>query len=464
MPYPVLALDAFHEVLLADHRNRFGDPNLQPQSDNWIRTRILAAAVTDCHSHIRSVQRDTMPDTATLTELDRWLAIAGLTRRGATAATGAAILRVTGSAGSSVAGTETLTAPSGITYTPGTGTIPGGGSFIDVGLTANTPGSDGLLNEDDTVQFNTPPAGIDETATILFNMVDGGEDVESDGEARVRLLQRLAQAAAGGNNQDYKDFVIEANDDAKTQYVYPNRNGLGSVDVAALKAGQGTVRLLDGAERAALLTAIEPSVPVNLNSADATIRILEVTDTVQDVDTLLVPESGQENEFDWNDAVPPIVLTYDSGTRLLTFTLARPTTMQAGHRISFDTATGDGAEAVIESLSGSDAVVLVNSPSVVPVATDAAYSGGPLVQPARANILALLNSLGPTVGDFGFGDWTGALFLSQLFEKIQTTSGVLDSTLVLPATTIVLADTQFPTNTTVPLIIPQLVLVRKDNT
>ena len=114
----------------------------------------------------------------------------------------------------------------------------------------------------------------------------------------------------------------------------------------------------------------------------------------------------------------------------------------------------------IKALDGTQGVILKDALGQTPFAGAAIYSGGPIITPVRDAILALFDSLGPRVGEFGQGDWVGSLLLSQLFETVQTTAGVLDSTIVNPVANVEPTPEAFPFDAQVGLLIPGDVLVR----
>ena len=460
MGYPVLSLEELHLLTLQDLENRIPEADVSPGSDDWVRQRVQAGAVTDAHAHISSQGRDAMPDTAEGDVLDRWLAIKGSERRGATAASGAQVLRVYGTAASVLDGTETLVHSSGRTYTCGAGVIPAAG-YLDVDVACDTTGADGSLAAGEYLRFSAPPTGIQQTARLQSDLTPG-TDKEIDGPARTRLLALFAQAAAGGNRADYERWLFDLDDTLQLVCVYPNRNGLGSVDLAVFRGGQGSARIVGAGDLATLLAALEPLVPCNLDPDASTIRLLTTTEEVTDIELLVEAQSSPDYAWDWNDSTPPAVSAWDGATRTLTLD-ARPATLQAGHRIVIEKTdgTGTGKEAEVEALSGADAVVLKEAPSFTPAATDNVYAGGPLVEPIRQAVLDHVNALGSTPGDFGAGNWLGSLLRSNLWKLAQNTDGVFDSDVSAPAADVVPTDTAFPDDSSIPFVSPGQILVRR---
>ena len=259
----------------------------------------------------------------------------------------------------------------------------------------------------------------------------------------------------GGNANDYEQWILESSASIATGYVWPNRNGNGSVDIAGLKAGRGSTRLLSAGERTALQAYVDAVRPVSTGTQ----RVLEVTAEEQDCEVTLVPESSAEFAQDWSASAPPVVDSWVSGTRTLTFAADRPPSMSAGDRLTVEGTSG--VELVIESLSGTDAVVLVDAKGQTPTAASEVYSGGPLVTPVRDAILALFDSLGPRGNEFGTGKWVSTLYHSHLFETVQTSDGVLDSTIITPASDAEPTQTSYPVDdSTINVLVPGNVLVR----
>jgi hypothetical protein len=227
------------------------------------------------------------------------------------------------------------------------------------------------------------------------------------------------------------------------------------VDLVGLKAGSGSVRHLSLQERTDLFDYVEPLRPVT-----ATIRILETTSQEVDVEVAVLPDTDPAFEFDWDDSTPPIVLTYVGGTRTLTFTLDRPITLSAGERLIIDDPITGGKEYVIESLVSTDAVVLSEDAGITAAAQEV-YSGGPLVEPARAAVQALVDGFGSANPDANrYGPWEGSLRLSSLFKAVADGGGVLDTEILTPVATVEAIDPPFPSNETVAVLVLRSLIVR----
>lgn len=467
MPFQVPTLDESHAILLADHQNRFPGDDVSRFSDTWKRLRTKALAVTALHAHIDVVDSDLMPDTATGPRLDRWGTILNVPRKLATPSFGTAVLRCFGTVAAAVTA-STLSHQDGTTYKCGTGVI-GAGGFVDVDLnlglvapfTGFSTGSITRKTAGEVLTFVAPPAGITSTAELQADLDHGGEDDEPDGTYRVRLLDKMAAPGMGGNANDYRAWAL-SQDGVATAYVYPLRQGLGSVDVAFLHAGRGAARLPTGGEITAVKTYIDTQRPVSV----ADFRVLTAVAEPNDVE-ILVSSQDAAHDFDWDDTLPPTVSAWNGTTRVLTFSL-RPADIVPKDRVIYKSAApNDGAELVVEALGpgGNDVTVQTLTPAQVaapPVATNLVYSGGPLVEPLRQAILDLFDLLGPARGTNPAqvaGLWEGTLRPATLFKIAQLSEGVLDSSVVIPASNVTAANA--PPIGTVGQITPRRVLVRR---
>jgi uncharacterized phage protein gp47/JayE len=426
--FDTLSLDEQTELQVAAFANQLPDKNIARNSDNWKRQRVTAGATTDLHAHVDASQRDALPDKAGEATINDHGDTVGVTRRGATPASGANAGKVRGTAGSAWTTSNTLVHKSGLRFRPtANGSIPARATEALLGVIAIDTGPRTRLTAGETLNWETSPAGLENEVELVADLSAGGEDVEPIGEYRARILNRIAQPAMGGNANDWKQWILDSNAAIKGAYVYPNRNGLGSMDLAGLKAGTGAARLLDASERLALQDYVNALRPVHCGIP----RVLQVLLQTQNVELKIDPELGSEFTPDWDDATTtPVVLSWTAGTRTLLFTAARPASMGVGHRL---TVAGTlGLEMKIESLSGTDGVVVEDALGQTPAGAALVYSGGPLVTPARDAIVALFDSLGPRVGTFGYGDWFGSLLVNKVGRAVQALAGVYDHTLVTP--------------------------------
>ena len=454
------SLDTVHNRLVADYQARFPLDDVSRHSDNWKRLRTMALGLLGLHHAADMTYADIFLGARTSSEgLDQWGVILGLPRKGATSARKSDALRVTGTAASAVAVGDELTHVNGLRYQVNEAdTIPAGGS-VDVDVVAIDTGILTRLDAGQILTFTSPPAGINSTAVLQLDLDEDGVDEEPDGDYLVRLLEKFGEPGQGGNAGDYRAWGLAVTGVA-TMYVWPLRRGRGAVDYAGLHDGTGSVRLLSAAERVTLAAAIDALRPVGHKSA----RVLEVTALELDVDMTITPRPGAENAMDWDDSTPLAVLAWTAGTRTLQFATNRPSDMLKGGRIVIDTDANDGTGEPfdIEALgAGADEVILKKTPGVAPVSPDVVYAGGPLTAPVRDALIEHFDSLGPAVGDDGTGEWDSDLDPQRLESVALGIDGVRTAITVTPSATTVATDPQFPIDTTIELLVPGQIVVRK---
>ena len=458
------SLETIHADLLASYRGRFPDDDLSTYSDTWHRLRTLAGGLLGTYHQISVAENDVFPDTATGTILDRHATIHGITRRAATPARKSDALRVYGTAASTVSIGDELTSDAGLTYQINENdTVPAAG-YVDVDVVAVDVGAQTQIQAGETLTFTSAPAGIEDVAELQLDMDEDGEDAESDGELSKRILAKIASPGMGGNANDYQTWALEITGVA-TAYVYPLRRGRGSVDIAALHTGSGSVRLLDSDERDELFDYIDELRPVHLKG----FRVLEVTTEEEAVEVTVEARPGSDYAWDWDDATPLVVAAWTAGTKTLQFTTSVPDDLKKGDRIVImdAAAAGDGIPLEVEATDdddatlGADEIRLTTAPSHAPASPDTVYAGGELTTPIRDAIVDLFDALGPAVGTYGTGEWDDELNPAKIGVAVIAVDGVRDFTVVTPATTQTPEDPSFPNDDDIELLIPGEIIVRK---
>jgi len=460
MAFTVPTLDELTAFLVAMLKALFPDQDVSRTSFPALFARVLAAASTDNHAHLVAVKADLLPDTSEGEMLDRWGAIVGRTRKGATPARKADALLLVNNGGSNENVTigQLLTHASGLSFQINENATVLAGDTKLVDVVAVDTGSATRLAAGELLTFVTPPTYISEEAELQLDLDEDGDDAELDGDYRRRILARLSTPPLGGAQNDYVQWALEITGIAAA-YAYPNRAGLGTVDVAALHAGSGTARILTPTEVTELQAHLDEERPVH-----ATVRVLEVQAQEASVEVTILDTGEEAYAWDWVDETPLTVSSWTAGTRTLVFTTARPDSMQAGGRIVISKAdgTGDGAPMVIESLSSTDAVVLEEVPDVAPVNLDTVYAGGALTDTVREAVIAHIDSLGTANPDAtSYGDWEGSLRTAALYRVITLLAGVKDATVLTPAATVDATDPAFPDDAEINLLVPARVIARR---
>jgi len=463
MAYVLPTLEEMHSFLIALMRVLLPGRDVSRWSFNWKWLRVLSGAVTDNHAHISATIRDLMPDTAEGDGLERWGDLLGVARKSATPARKQNALRVVGTVGATVPLDAELTHDSGLRFKINEATVIPAAGRVDVDLVAIDVGAATRLSSGEVLTFVAAPAGLEETAELVADLDEDGTDLESDGAYRLRVLSRLNSPPLGGAQEDFRQWSLELEGIADA-FVYPNRQGLGSVDVAALHEGSGTARVLTSGELAELQAHLDDRRPVGVRA----LRALSVVTEPVDVEAVVRPTGEQEYAFDWNDSTPPVVSAFNPATRVLSLTLPRPATIKAGDRISIKSVSGvggygTGQQYVIESLPVTTTdLVLEEAPTVSPVVNDLVYSGGPLVDTVRAALLAHLDTLGTANPDsVRYGAWEGNVRPAAIIRIASAVPGVLDVPATVPVATIEADDPPWPDDDEIGLLVPRQVIVRE---
>lgn len=460
MAFEIPSIDDEHENALALHRALLPEMDTSEFSheNKWAFTQ--AGAVFGNNVHVSTVKNDVMPDTAKGDMADRWGNLRGVPRKTESPARKAAALRVVGVAGTSVPDATRFThVASGLRFrTVGTKVVSSTGS-VDVDVIGVDTGSKTRLNAGEVLTLDTGIANLEDDAELQLALDEGGDDAELDDTYVPRYLLRFSNPPLGGTQSDFEKFATDQPGIARAR-AYPGRNGVGTVDVAALHAGSGAFRVLTEPERAALFAAMSLKRPVAMRG----FRVLTVVTQAVDVEATIFDDGAIASAFDWDDATPPTCLTFTALTRVLQFTGGtRPATLQPNDRITISNGA-TGRERVVEALSGADSVVLeADGAGDVPAPGSIIYAGGPLVQPARIAVQALFDSIDTANPDtHRYGTWEGNLRPTALSRAITGVAGVLDlGELVTPVATVVASDPEFPDNATVGLLIPGRILIRK---
>lgn len=462
MPFLVQALDTFHDFVIGVARALLPTRDWSKRKTGWKFLRVVTMAVNDVHARVDGAIDDLLPDRASEPFLARWAFLKNVTRKPATVARKAAALRVYGTAG--VGAVEigmTLThRASGLQYVVTENEAIVAGTYIDVDIEAVEPGSAGRLSAGEKLYFDSIPTGIEEEAELTLDIDDDGDDQESLTAWRDRIVSRFRDPPLGGARADYETWSTELTGIA-TAYVYPLRQGLGSVDVAALHNGRGSARLLSGGELTELEDHLDERKPVGV-----TLRVLVVEETLTDVDVRIKTNGDAAYEFDWDDATTLSVSAWNGTTRELQFSTPRPASMAIGGRLTISPLAGggDGVQHVIEQLVSTDRVILEDVPATAPVAGDSVYAGGPLVDPIRDAILEHFDELGTSNTDAQiWGPWEANLRPENIARISQSVVGVRKTTVDTPAATVEPADDPYPDDSTVYMLSPRRVLVRKDH-
>lgn len=227
MAFSVPSLDAILAGILRDIRNLQPEADITTDSDHYVRTAAVAAAVEGLYQRMAWLYRQIFPDTADEEELIHAAAIRGVTRKSAVAATGpvglkgvAGVQLLLGATLKHVTTGEQFNAlSSAILGTEGTAVVLVEAQTVGVAL-------NGLSGD---LVLNSPPLGMDSAATFT-GPTTGGEDQEKVESLLARLLDLIQSPPAGGASYDYRRWAKEV-DGVADALVLPRRRGGGTVDV-----------------------------------------------------------------------------------------------------------------------------------------------------------------------------------------------------------------------------------------
>lgn len=180
----------------------------QTDSDWYIRSRVVGGVVSGAYADQRKIADDAFPQSARRDALAKWLQLLfNSDFKQPTQSSGTAA--VTGTNGSVIpANTQFLYNPNGNTY-QSTAVVTLVGTTGEVPITSIASGQDQNLLKDAALVISSPPSGINSAAVALTN-IGGARNLETNEEASARVLARLQNPPAGGNEADYKAFAKAA--------------------------------------------------------------------------------------------------------------------------------------------------------------------------------------------------------------------------------------------------------------
>ncbi|MBA6065930.1 baseplate J/gp47 family protein [Pseudomonas mosselii] len=227
MPFNPPSYEGIRDSILRDVRSLLPDADIGTDSDNFIRSAAVAAAIEGLYQYQVWLYRQIFPDTADTAEMLHHAGNRNIRQRAAVASTG--FLTVTGTVEASLPTGSTLKhLATGVTLvTTSAATIAPSGS-VRVPVTAQAAGvsSNGLSG---AAMLMSPPLGID-AMTSIDEPLAGGTDIESPASVLVRLLDLMRNPPAGGAEYDYKRWALEVNGVASAK-IFPKRRGPNTVDV-----------------------------------------------------------------------------------------------------------------------------------------------------------------------------------------------------------------------------------------
>ncbi len=201
----------------------------QTDSDWWIRSRVVGGVMAGVYSDQRKISDDAFPQRARTEALARFLDVyfaGGFLP--ATQAQGPVL--ITGDIGTTVpAGLQMTYSPNGNAYQV-VDSVVLSATGQEVAVASVATGQNQNLQGGALLTISSPPAGLNNTATVVGGLSDA-RDPETDTEARDRILQRIRQPLTVGRESDYIQYAKAASPSVVTASVVRYAFGLGTVAV-----------------------------------------------------------------------------------------------------------------------------------------------------------------------------------------------------------------------------------------
>lgn len=230
MAFVAPSLDHILANILRDIRNLQSEADVGVDSDHYVRSAAVAAAIEGLYQKLAWLYRQIFPDTADEEELLHAAAIRGLRLKEPVAASGTATVK-------GIEGVELLHGATlkhvvtGEVFSAASSVAIGADGKGVVTLTAQTLGRS-LNGLDGNLIITSPPLGMDASA-FFVGKTSGGEDREKPESLLARLLELIQRPPAGGADYDYKRWAKEV-DGIADALVLPRRRGAGTVDVVVI--------------------------------------------------------------------------------------------------------------------------------------------------------------------------------------------------------------------------------------
>jgi uncharacterized phage protein gp47/JayE len=227
------------------------------------------------HGHLEWITAQLFADTAIREFLLRLAAMYGITPTAATFASG--IVTATGTNTMVIPVDTILVRDDGVTYVVTVeATIAGGEAAVSV--EAVEAGDAGNLAAAEELSFESPIAGVDSTATVDEDGIDGGFDQETTEATRARFLLYLRRPPTGGSEQDYEAWALAVAGVTRA-WIYEHEDGLGTVTVRFVMDALEDI-FPDSSAVALVQTALDEQRPITAEVTAAAPDPLEVAFTI----------------------------------------------------------------------------------------------------------------------------------------------------------------------------------------
>ena len=305
-------------------------------------------------------------------------------------------------------------------------------------LISVTKGAKANLSAGSILTWIAPPVGLTATFT-LTTALSGAKDAETDLELLQRLLRRIQNPQRGGTAADYRfwsenafNILTGAALGIARAYVYPLRDGLGTVDVCATVEGYDLGRdpgatlisdLQDWLDKQRPVTAVVTAYRPELLAARA-LRLRVIAQPPTDKNSTYV--------YDWDDQ--RLSTTITSHTSNSVTVAAIPPKLQAAYtagkkpriQVIISTAGASPIPFVARVINITGLVLTLDTTfSVQPTnAVDYFYSGSSTVVPIATRLREYVKQLGPSRAS-GTADpddpWEDTIRLERIVDIVMET-------------------------------------------
>lgn len=204
--------------------------NVTKDSDYWIRAESLSQQLSILYANQQVLAEQTMPDSATSTDLVRILDIFGLSPRTSQPSAGNVVLA--SSANTSILTSQQLIDDQGQVFQ-----VTVGGTYAnsdEVPVQAVSTGKGTNHPQGTVLQWISPPAFADQKALVAIGGLIGGADTDTDETSRNRLFTYFRNPPQAGNWSQVAGWAEAASASVWAAYVYPALNGPATVGVVVL--------------------------------------------------------------------------------------------------------------------------------------------------------------------------------------------------------------------------------------
>lgn len=286
MPFVRPSLQQIIDRVQGDIKGSLGITTILRRSFLAAFSRAIAGASHVLHGHLVFISRQIFPDQAEVEYLERWGSIYGLERTPAVFTQLQIDVTFTGAA--TVSAGTIFQRSDQVTYTVNADIVATGAGVVQGVITAEVAGSNGNLDDGQTVSLQSPIALVETDATIDSTTVEG-EDEENDENFQQRIVDRIQNPPSGGTVADYKLWAIEVAGVTRA-WVLPGYLGLGTVGITFVEDNDTPSIIPGTAEVEAVQDNIDLRKPVTAdavvfapddNSVDMTISLFPNTAEVQ---------------------------------------------------------------------------------------------------------------------------------------------------------------------------------------